>query len=83
MTDLDAKLKNYVADKVYTANINFVSSLLFVDNLQTQEKFQAEIKFQFEPIIIDQKTGKIKQLPKLVITDYKTKKLENLWNTSY
>jgi len=75
ISELMPDLKNYVADKEYIANISFVSSLLFIDNLQTQEKFEATVKFKFEPIAIDQKTAEIKQLPKLTITDYKTKKL--------
>lgn len=76
--DLDRKLKNFEANKEYSVTINFISSLLFVDNMQTQERHQAEIKFIFQPIILDQKTNKIKQLPSLVVTDYKTKKLDNL-----
>jgi type IV secretory pathway component VirB8 len=75
LIDLDPKLKNFDPNKQYKANIKFVSSLLFVDNLQTQEKYEAEVTFKFDPIILNQQTNEIKQLPKLLITDYKTKKL--------
>jgi type IV secretory pathway component VirB8 len=78
LAGIEPKLENYNQDTEYTAKINFISSLLFIDNLEQQEKMQADVKFKFEPIIIDQKTSEIKQLPKLVITDYKTMKLENL-----
>ena len=70
------KLKNFVADQEYIANISFMSSLLFVDNTQEKQgEFEATIKFRFEPVDVDQESDEIKELPKLVITDYKTKKL--------
>jgi type IV secretion system protein VirB8 len=75
LIDIDPKLKNFDPNKQHKATINFVSSLLFVDNLQTQEKNQANITFKLQPIILDQVTNEIKQLPKLVVTDYKTKRL--------
>lgn len=78
LTDIDPKLKNYQEDAEYTAKVSFVSSLLFSDNLEQKEKSEATVKFRFSPIDIDQETNEIKQLPKLLVTDYKTNKLENL-----
>lgn len=75
IVDLQPQLENYNKDTEYTAKVTFVSSLLFVDNLQTQEKHEADIKFTFNPIILDQESGEIKQLPNMVVTDYKTRKL--------
>lgn len=60
---------------VYNSTVNFVSSLLFIDNIQKQQKYEADISFKYTPIIIDQDTAEIKQLPKIVITDYKSRKL--------
>lgn len=71
--DLEEDLSDYDTNKEYTALVNFVSNIEFADGQKKDSKEKAEVKFKFMPIIVDQDTAKITQLPKLIITDYKLK----------
>lgn len=55
-----------------TAKLGFVATLL-LNNNQQSTTYEADIKFQYKEMIIDQKTHEIKQLPQIIITDYKIK----------
>ncbi len=72
---LHPQLQNHDTAKEYSASIKFQSTLFFSDNAQANEKLVADIKFIFTPIEVNQETNEIKELPKVVVTDYKTRKL--------
>jgi type IV secretory pathway component VirB8 len=55
------------------ATLIFVSALAFSDSTRRDNNFEANIKFKYKELIVDQVTHEIKQLPQIIITDYKTK----------
>lgn len=55
-----------------SVKLQFSSTLYFNDSNRTTS-YEADIKFKYKELIIDQVTHEIKQLPQIIITDYKTK----------
>ncbi|PIR31944.1 MAG: hypothetical protein COV36_06130 [Alphaproteobacteria bacterium CG11_big_fil_rev_8_21_14_0_20_44_7] len=75
LIDLPKEGTQIDTNKEYRAIINYSVSLIFIDNTQQITSHQADISFKYKEIIVDQNTHEIKQLPELIITDYKTKEI--------
>ena len=76
----DIKLIDFKKEDFQKGAKNGKAKIIFYKQInregtQSVESKKASISFQYQEIIVDQKTHEIIQLPKIIITDYKTSSL--------
>lgn len=63
------------SDIIYNAQVKYLETLVYLDGTEEFNERLANVSFKYKEIIVDQQTHDIKQLPEVVITDYKTREL--------